>query len=205
MFRYGLNNTFTPLSSSEVPKILTIQPNHIVPCPSGADSCNYSSKSHLLKITFPNQRSGLSVLPLPLTATVQPFHNPPVGLGKKMVISHGIRTLGVLGAGQMGTGIAMVSALRAKVPVLLYDRSSEQIAKGLSLIDKLLGKDVGKGRLSNEHAKEARDRISVVSTEQGINGLKDVDMVIEVGIPHFIIIIIIIISGVGGLLLNVVV
>ena len=99
-----------------------------------------------------------------------------------MVISHGIRILGVLGAGQMGTGIAMVSALRAKIPVLLYDRSPEQVAKGLSLIDKLLGKEVAKGRLSSEHAKEARDRVSVVGTEQGIKGLRDVDMVIEVGI-----------------------
>jgi 3-hydroxyacyl-CoA dehydrogenase len=50
--------------------------------------------------------------------------------------------LGVLGAGQMGTGIALVPALRAKVPVrvLLYDRSTKQVTKGLSLMDKLLAK-----------------------------------------------------------------
>ena len=47
----------------------------------------------------------------------------------RMSIVHGIRTLGVLGAGQMGTGIALVSALRARVPVLLYDRSTEQVTK----------------------------------------------------------------------------
>jgi len=97
-----------------------------------------------------------------------------------MSIPHGIRTLGVLGAGQMGTGIAMVSALRAKVPVLLYDRSPEQVKKGLSLVDKLLAKDITKGRLTNEQAKESRDRITVVGQEQGIKGLRDVDMVIEV-------------------------
>ncbi|KAH9485652.1 3-hydroxybutyryl-CoA dehydrogenase [Psilocybe cubensis] len=96
-----------------------------------------------------------------------------------MSIAHGIRTLGVLGAGQMGTGIAMVAALRAKVPVLLHDRSSEQVTKGLSLVDKLLAKDVSKGRLTNEEAKEARDRITVVGSEAGIKGLRDVDMVIE--------------------------
>ncbi|KAF9047532.1 3-hydroxyacyl-CoA dehydrogenase [Panaeolus papilionaceus] len=96
-----------------------------------------------------------------------------------MSIPHGIRTLGVLGAGQMGTGIALVAALRAKVPVLLHDRSSEQVAKGLSLVDKLLTKDVGKGRLTNEQAKEARDRITVVDKAQGIKGLRDVDMVVE--------------------------
>lgn len=97
-----------------------------------------------------------------------------------MSIAHGIRTLGVLGAGQMGTGIALVSALRAKVPVLLHDRSPEQVAKGLSLMDKLLAKDVAKGRLTNEQAKEAKDRVTVVGTEHGIKGLRDVDMVIEV-------------------------
>jgi hypothetical protein len=80
----------------------------------------------------------------------------------------------------MGTGIALVSALRARVPVLLHDRSSEQVAKGLSLVDKLLAKDVAKGRLTNEEAKETRDKITVVGSELGIKGMRDVDMVIEV-------------------------
>jgi 3-hydroxybutyryl-CoA dehydrogenase len=83
----------------------------------------------------------------------------------------------------MGTGIALVSALRAKVPVLLHDRSSEQVTKGLSLVEKLLAKDVSKGRITSEEAKEARDRISVVGSEVGIKGLRDADMVIEVSSP----------------------
>jgi 3-hydroxybutyryl-CoA dehydrogenase len=94
-----------------------------------------------------------------------------------MSITHGIRTLGVLGAGQMGMGIALVSALHAKVPVLLHDRSTEQVKKGLALVDKLLEKDVGKGRLTSEQAKEGRDRITVVDD---LKGLRDVDMVVEV-------------------------
>lgn len=100
-----------------------------------------------------------------------------------MSITHGIRTLGVLGAGQMGTGIALVSALRAKVSVLLHDRSSEQITNGMGLIDRLLAKDVAKGRLTNEQAREASERVNVVSGEQGIKGLRDVDMVVEVRVP----------------------
>ncbi|RXW25588.1 hypothetical protein EST38_g219 [Candolleomyces aberdarensis] len=95
------------------------------------------------------------------------------------LVAHGIRRLGVLGAGQMGTGIAMVSAVRAKVPVSIYDRSPEQVKKGLVLMDKLLDKDVAKGRLTSEQAKEARDRVSVVGTEAGLKGLRDVDMVVE--------------------------
>ena len=71
----------------------------------------------------------------------------------------------------------MVSALRAKVPVLLHDRSKDQITKGLSLVDKLLAKDVEKGKLTDTEAKEARDRLSVVGS---LEGLRDVDMVVEV-------------------------
>jgi len=61
--------------------------------------------------------------------------------------------------------------------VLLHDRSKEQVSKGLALIDKLLAKDVGKGRLTDLQAKEARERISVID---GIEGFRDVDMVVEV-------------------------
>ncbi|TDL17989.1 hypothetical protein BD410DRAFT_901061 [Rickenella mellea] len=96
-----------------------------------------------------------------------------------MVIPHGIRTLGVLGAGQMGLGIAYVATLRAKVPVVLCDKSPEQVDRGLKLFDKLLAKDVSKGKIQDVDAKEARDRLTVVSKEKGIAGLRDVDMVIE--------------------------
>lgn len=97
-----------------------------------------------------------------------------------MSIAHGIRTLGVLGSGQMGLGIALVSALRAKVPVLLHDRSADQLAKGLTFMDRLLEKDVAKGRISADDAKDARARVSVVGPEVGLKGLRDVDMVVEV-------------------------
>ncbi|KAF7350961.1 3-hydroxybutyryl-CoA dehydrogenase [Mycena sanguinolenta] len=93
-----------------------------------------------------------------------------------MSVAHGIRTLGVLGAGQMGLGIAFVSALRAKVPVLLHDRSADQVTKGLALMDKLLAKDVAKGRITSDLAKDARDRVTVVNE---LRGMRDVDMVVE--------------------------
>ncbi|KAL1744828.1 3-hydroxyacyl-CoA dehydrogenase [Schizophyllum fasciatum] len=93
--------------------------------------------------------------------------------------AHGIRTLGVLGAGQMGTGIAFVAALRAKVPVLLHDRSQDQMNKGLALMDKLLEKDVSKGKIQSIDAKEARERVRIVSPSEGLKALRDVDMVVE--------------------------
>lgn len=79
-----------------------------------------------------------------------------------------------------GLGIAYVAALRAKVPVQLYDRSSEQISKGLNLMDRLLAKDVSKGKIQEADARHARERVSVIDHAVGVRGLRDVDMVIEV-------------------------
>lgn len=97
------------------------------------------------------------------------------------VVAHGIRTLGVLGSGQMGVwtcngflgtlltrscglrsglGIAYVAALRAKVPVLLHDRSSAQINKGLALMDKLLEKDVAKACLGSDRDGRVADHVA---------------------------------------------
>jgi 3-hydroxybutyryl-CoA dehydrogenase len=78
-----------------------------------------------------------------------------------------------------GLGIAYVAALRAKVNVQLYDRSSDQVAKGLSLMDKLLAKDVAKGRIQEADARHARERVSVVDHAVGVKALRDADMVIE--------------------------
>ncbi|CDO72619.1 hypothetical protein BN946_scf184985.g38 [Trametes cinnabarina] len=93
-----------------------------------------------------------------------------------MSIAHGVKRLGVIGAGQMGLGIAFVSAVHAKVPVLLHDKSVAQIKSGLSLMDKLLSKDVSKGKITQEAAKEARDRVAVVDD---LKKFRDVDMVVE--------------------------
>ncbi|KIK61103.1 hypothetical protein GYMLUDRAFT_166663 [Collybiopsis luxurians FD-317 M1] len=74
------------------------------------------------------------------------------------------RTLSVIGAGQMGIGIALVASLRAQIPkVLLYDRDPAQITKGLAFMDKLLEKDVSKGKISEEQAKAAKERIISIS------------------------------------------
>jgi 3-hydroxybutyryl-CoA dehydrogenase len=64
----------------------------------------------------------------------------------------------------------------------LHDRSKDQVAKGLALVDKLLAKDVGKGRLTGLQAKETRERISVVDS---LEGMRDVDMVVEVRVLCF--------------------
>jgi hypothetical protein len=66
------------------------------------------------------------------------------------------------------------------VPVQLYDRSSEQISKGLNLMDRLLAKDVSKGKIQEADARHARERVSIIDQAVGLRGLREVDMVIEV-------------------------
>ena len=55
-----------------------------------------------------------------------------------------IKTVGVIGAGQMGTGIAHVCAL-AGYSVLLHDVSRERIDAGVALIEKNLARQVSRG------------------------------------------------------------
>ena len=49
-------------------------------------------------------------------------------------------------------------------------------------MDKLLAKDVAKGKLKDEEAQAARARVRAVPQGKGKPGLRDVDMVIEVGV-----------------------
>ena len=53
-------------------------------------------------------------------------------------------------------------------------------------MDKLLAKDVSKGKLESSAAKEARDRVIVVG-EEGIKGFRDLDLVVEVCAPTLLI------------------
>jgi 3-hydroxybutyryl-CoA dehydrogenase len=77
----------------------------------------------------------------------------------------------------MGLGIAYVASVRARLPVLIHDKSKEQLHKSLKLMDWLLEKDVKKGKLQQGDATEARERVTVVDS---ISGFRDVDMCIEV-------------------------
>ncbi|KAF8320343.1 hypothetical protein DL93DRAFT_2052828 [Clavulina sp. PMI_390] len=98
------------------------------------------------------------------------------------LVAHGVKTLGVLGGGQMGLGIAYVASVRARLPVLIHDRSKEQIEKSLKLMDTLLAKDVKKGKLQQADATEARERVTVVDS---ISDFRDVDMCIEAASENF--------------------
>ena len=84
-------------------------------------------------------------------------------------------TIGVLGAGQMGGGIAQVAAV-AGCNVVLADVSLELAQKARGFIDKMLSKQVKKGRLEETEKVAILERISVA---EGIAKFADVDMVVE--------------------------
>ncbi|KAK3196141.1 hypothetical protein K4F52_001009 [Lecanicillium sp. MT-2017a] len=87
-----------------------------------------------------------------------------------------VKRLGVIGAGQMGLGIALVAAQKANVPVTLVDASDKALDKGLAFADKLLAKDVSKERITKDQASDIRSRLSGTTK---IEDLSSVDFVIE--------------------------
>ncbi|KAG8413652.1 hypothetical protein J3459_014190 [Metarhizium acridum] len=87
-----------------------------------------------------------------------------------------VKSLGVIGAGQMGLGIALVAAQKAQVPVTLIDTSDTALSKGLAFADKLLAKDVSKSRLTQEQADQAR---ALLKPSTKMDDLSAVDFVIE--------------------------
>ncbi|KAJ5683139.1 3-hydroxybutyryl-CoA dehydrogenase [Penicillium macrosclerotiorum] len=87
-----------------------------------------------------------------------------------------VKSLGVIGAGQMGLGIALVAAQKAQVPVTLVDTSQASLDKGLKFADKLLEKDVSKQRITREAADAAR---ALLTPTLKMDDLSSVDFVIE--------------------------
>jgi len=83
--------------------------------------------------------------------------------------------VGVIGAGQMGAGIAQVFA-RAGVPVRLHDISPDTIESGLMGISKNLERSVNKERISREEADSALARIHGAASLQAFG---DCDLVVE--------------------------
>ena len=68
-------------------------------------------------------------------------------------------TIMVIGAGQMGSGIAQVSA-QAGYNVYMYDVSPEQIEKGMKRISGQLFRQAEKGKLPHEDVKQIYQRLS---------------------------------------------
>lgn len=86
-----------------------------------------------------------------------------------------IRTVGVVGAGTMGLGIA-AGALGAGFSVILVDANKELAARAATGIADLFEKDVSKGRISEAEAQQRLERLVL---GDGLKAFGDVDLVIE--------------------------
>ena len=86
-----------------------------------------------------------------------------------------VQTVGIIGAGQMGNGIAHVFAL-AGYDVLMTDISQEAMDKALALIDRNLERQVGRGKVDPDAKKAAMARIR---TTLRLADLGQTDLVIE--------------------------
>ncbi|MBA3545492.1 MAG: 3-hydroxybutyryl-CoA dehydrogenase [Nannocystis sp.] len=90
-------------------------------------------------------------------------------------VSSEVKIIGVLGAGQMGAGIAQVAA-QTGYTVLLADVSQERADAGKAGIVKQLGRLVEKGKLT----AEARDAVALrITAVVGAAGLAPADLLIE--------------------------
>ncbi len=86
-----------------------------------------------------------------------------------------LKTLGVVGAGFMGAGVAYVSA-QAGLDVVLVDRDEEAAAKGRAFAEKLISGQVMKGRATGA---ERDALLSHIRPTADYGALKDCDLVIE--------------------------
>jgi 3-hydroxybutyryl-CoA dehydrogenase len=80
-----------------------------------------------------------------------------------------IKRIGIVGAGTMGNGIAHVCA-RAGFNVVLYDLQQSFLDRGLATIEKNLGREVSKSKLTTQQAEEAKGRITPTLELEALRG-----------------------------------
>ena len=90
-------------------------------------------------------------------------------------MAHSIKKVGVVGAGQMGSGIAHVAAL-AGFDVLLHDVAAERIKASLATINGNMARQIGANRITEANRQAALARIGQAPN---VEALSDADIVIE--------------------------
>ena len=87
----------------------------------------------------------------PTSTSPSPSSDPPLSPPTR---------IGVIGGGQMGTGIAYVSSVIAHLPVTIVDSSAAQLQRSRAFISSLLDKDHKKGRIDAQQKAEALQRFT---------------------------------------------
>src|SRR3954469_25292120 len=86
----------------------------------------------------------------------------------------------VIGAGQMGSGIAQVCA-QAGYQVFLNDLKPEFVERGLGTISKNLSRHVDKGRMTEA---QKQDVLSQITASTDLHDARAVDLVIEAAVEN---------------------
>ncbi|MFZ5645915.1 MAG: 3-hydroxybutyryl-CoA dehydrogenase [Bacillota bacterium] len=89
-----------------------------------------------------------------------------------------MQTVGVIGAGLMGSGIAQVAA-ESGYKVVLRDIDIQYVERGLKSISKSLNRDVEKGRRTREEAEAVLERLTGTTEMEALSGC---DFVIEAAV-----------------------
>ncbi|CAM4069706.1 3-hydroxybutyryl-CoA dehydrogenase [Bacillus manliponensis] len=91
-----------------------------------------------------------------------------------------VQNIVVIGAGQMGSGIAQVCAM-AGYNVYMQDLKQEQLDRGTGIITKNLNRQVEKGRMSEEDKAATLQRLTVTLS---LDCVKEADLVIEAAVER---------------------
>ncbi len=86
-----------------------------------------------------------------------------------------VKTFGVIGAGQMGGGIAQVAAMSG-LRVIMHDIKDEFVERGLKNISAILAKNVEKAKMS---AREREEVLGRIQTSTVLENLASADFVVE--------------------------
>jgi 3-hydroxybutyryl-CoA dehydrogenase len=91
-----------------------------------------------------------------------------------------IQTIGIVGAGSMGSGIANLAAMNG-FQVILRDIQEHFLDNALKRMDQFMSKSVSKGKLTEEQKQETLERIQTTTT---LEDMKNADVVIEAVIEN---------------------
>ena len=86
-----------------------------------------------------------------------------------------IERIAIIGAGQMGAGIAHVCAL-SELRIILTDVDHVRLQHGIKTINENLDRQIGRGKIS---VSEKENALARIQTTVALNSLADVDLVIE--------------------------
>ncbi len=100
---------------------------------------------------------------------------PVSGIASRLDEPPDFRSIGVVGAGQMGNGIAHVCAL-AGLPVTIVDIKQDALTKAMAVMARNMGRQVNRSIVSSDQRDEA---LALVKTSTEYDMLAEADFVIE--------------------------